>query len=90
MSMPPFAMWLRGAEEMRTWYLGFGSACEDSRMLPCEVNGMLSIAQYKADPAGGYQPWAIHALETEKRESRYTEPVNVGLFARLRKSLFGR
>jgi len=33
---------------------------------------------------------AIHALETEKRESRYTEPVNVGLFARLRKSLFGR
>ena len=33
---------------------------------------------------------AIHALETEKRESRYTEPVNVGLIARLRKSLFGR
>jgi len=33
---------------------------------------------------------AIHALETEKRESRYTEPVNVGLLARLRKSLFGR
>jgi len=33
---------------------------------------------------------AIHALETEKRESRYTEPVNVGLFARLLKSLFGR
>ena len=33
---------------------------------------------------------AIHALETEKRESRYTEPANVGVFARLRKSLFGR
>jgi hypothetical protein len=33
---------------------------------------------------------AIHALETERRESRYTEPANVGLFARLRKSLFGR
>ena len=32
---------------------------------------------------------AIHALETEKRESRYTEPATVGLFARLRKSLFG-
>jgi hypothetical protein len=33
---------------------------------------------------------AIHALETEKRESRYTEPASVGLFAKLRKSLFGR
>jgi RNA polymerase sigma-70 factor (ECF subfamily) len=64
MSMPPFAMWLRGADEMRTWYLGYGSGCEDSRMLPCEVNGMLSIAQYKPDPAGGHQPWAIHVLET--------------------------
>ncbi|HSE11677.1 MAG TPA: hypothetical protein VLB69_03490 [Rudaea sp.] len=34
---------------------------------------------------------AIHALETERRESRYTEPVeNAGLFAKLRKSLLGR
>jgi RNA polymerase sigma-70 factor (ECF subfamily) len=64
MSMPPFAMWLRGVDELRTWYLGFGSGCEDSRMLPCEVNGMLSIAQYKPDPEGGHMPWAIHALET--------------------------
>ena len=34
---------------------------------------------------------AIHALETERRQPRYSEPANSGgLFSKLRKSLFGR
>ena len=34
---------------------------------------------------------AIHALETERRQPRYSEPVSSdGFFAKLRKSLFGR
>lgn len=63
-SMPPFEMWLRGVDDIRDWYLGFGSGCRGARILPVAANGMLSIAQYKPDPAGGQQTWAIHVLET--------------------------
>ena len=33
---------------------------------------------------------AIHALETERRQPRYSEPASSGFFAKLRKSMFGR
>lgn len=63
-SMPPFEMWLRGVDQIHDWYLGFGSGCRGARILPVAANGMLSVAQYKPDPAGGQQSWAIHVLET--------------------------
>lgn len=64
-SMPPFAMWIQGAENITTWMVQPGpSACRGSRLFPLgEVNGCPAFAQYKPDPAGGMQPWGIQLLE---------------------------
>ena len=64
-SMPPFAMWIEGAENITTWMVQPGpSACRGSKLIPLgEVNGCPAFAQYKPDPAGGLEPWGIQLLE---------------------------
>jgi RNA polymerase sigma-70 factor (ECF subfamily) len=63
-SMPPFAMWLRGRDDLRGWYLGHGIGCKGSRLLPVELNGSPAFAQYKPSGTGGpLQPWALQVLE---------------------------
>ena len=63
--MPPFEMWLRGAENLAAWMLGPGSGCRDSRCLPVQANGSPALAQYKPRAGGGHAPWALHVLEVE-------------------------
>ena len=63
-SMPPWAMWLQGAEDIGTWMVQPGpSACRGSKLLPTWANGCPAFGQYKPDPAGGRAPWAIQVLE---------------------------
>jgi RNA polymerase sigma-70 factor (ECF subfamily) len=63
-SMPPWPLWLRGAEDICTWMVQPApSACRGSRLFRVSANGCPAFAQYKPDPAGGYQPWAIQVLE---------------------------
>ena len=62
-SMPPYAMWLRGAEDICTWMTGPGAECEGSRLLPVAASGMPAFGQYRVDPAGGHAPWALQVLE---------------------------
>ncbi|MGA2531251.1 MAG: sigma-70 family RNA polymerase sigma factor [Acidimicrobiales bacterium] len=63
-SMPPFAMWLRGAADIGRFMIEPGpSACRGSRLVPISANGCPGFAQYKPDPAGGYSPWALQVLE---------------------------
>ena len=63
-SMPPFAMWLRGAADIGRWMVEPGpSACRGSRLLPTSANGCPAFGQYRPDPAGGYAPWALQVLE---------------------------
>ena len=63
-SMPPIAMWLRGVDELRGWYLGYGIGCKGSRLLPIELNGSPGFAQYKPSPSGiGHEPWSLQVLE---------------------------
>jgi len=63
-SMPPFAMWLRGAENICRFMVEPGpSACRGSRLVPIFANGCPGFAQYKPDPAGGFAPWALQVLE---------------------------
>jgi RNA polymerase sigma-70 factor (ECF subfamily) len=61
-SMPPFAMWLRGAQNIVAWCLGPGAECEGSRLLPVSACGMAGFGQYRVDPAGGHAPWALQVL----------------------------
>jgi RNA polymerase sigma-70 factor, ECF subfamily len=63
-SMPPFALWLRGAVNIGRWMVEPGpSHCRGSRLVPTSANGSPAFGQYRPDPAGGYSPWAIQVLE---------------------------
>ena len=63
-SMPPFAMWIKGAANIGRWMVQPGpSECRGSRLLPASANGCPAFAQYRPDPAGGYRPWALQVLE---------------------------
>ena len=39
LSMPPFDLWLQGADEIRAWFVGHGIGCKGSRLLPVNANG---------------------------------------------------
>lgn len=62
-TMPPYAMWLQGRDDLIAWYVGAGIGCASSRLLAGEANGCPAFAQYKPDPAGGRAPWALQVVE---------------------------
>ena len=63
-SMPPYALWLQGHDNIRGWYLGAGIGCRGSVVVPVEAaNGLPAFGQYKPGPEGGYVPWALQVLE---------------------------
>jgi RNA polymerase sigma-70 factor (ECF subfamily) len=62
-TMPPYAMWLQGRDDLIAWYVGAGIGCADSRLLAGAANGCPAFAQYKLDPAGGRAPWALQVVE---------------------------
>jgi RNA polymerase sigma-70 factor (ECF subfamily) len=66
-SMPPFDMWLRGRDDIFTWWWGPGIGCEGSRVIPTvSANGSPAFGQYKPSESGsGYDPWALQVLEVE-------------------------
>ncbi len=66
-SMPPYSLWLRGREDIFTWWLGPGIGCRGSRMIPAGgANDSPAFGQYKPSPTGdGYEPWALQVLEVE-------------------------
>ena len=66
MSMPPYAIWLRGPEAVRDWMLGRGHRCRGSRMLPtaAAANGAPSFGQYRSSgPGKGFHAWGLVVLE---------------------------
>jgi RNA polymerase sigma-70 factor (ECF subfamily) len=65
-SMPPFDLWLRGRDDIFTWWFGPGIGCKGSRVIPTvSANGSPAFGQYKPSPDGGYEPWALQVLELE-------------------------
>jgi RNA polymerase sigma-70 factor (ECF subfamily) len=63
-SMPPFAMWVQGADNIGRFMVEPGpSGCAGSRLLATTANGCPAFAQYKPDPAGGLAPWALQVHE---------------------------
>jgi RNA polymerase sigma-70 factor (ECF subfamily) len=65
-SMPPFDMWLRGRDDIFTWWFGPGIGCRGSRVVPTtSANGSPAFGQYKPSEDGGYEPWALQVLEIE-------------------------
>jgi RNA polymerase sigma-70 factor (ECF subfamily) len=62
-SMPPYAMWIQGNDQIVRWMLGAGIGCKGSRLLATQANGCPAFGQYRIDPAGGHAPWALQVIE---------------------------
>ncbi len=61
MSMPPYALWLRGHAAIGGWMLGRGAECRGSRLIPTStVGGAPAFGQYRD---GGRTPWGLVVLE---------------------------
>jgi RNA polymerase sigma-70 factor, ECF subfamily len=82
MSMPPYALWLQGADQLRKWLLGAGAGCRGSRYVPVMANGSPAFGQWRTTgPGGDYEPWAIHVLGVSgDRISRIDFFVDANLF----------
>lgn len=61
--MPPYSLWLQGPEDIRTWFLGLGSGCRGSRLIPTAACGWPAFAQYRPSPEGAHKAWALIVLE---------------------------
>jgi RNA polymerase sigma-70 factor (ECF subfamily) len=59
-SMPPFAMWLRGIADLVAWWTGPGTECRGSRLVPLVANGAPAFGQYRD---GGETPWCVQVLD---------------------------
>jgi len=64
MSMPPYALWLRGPESVSAWMLGRGIGCRGSRLLPTRASGAPAFGQYRCSgPGTGFHAWGLVVLE---------------------------
>jgi RNA polymerase sigma-70 factor (ECF subfamily) len=64
LSMPPYELWLRGTSTLRDWFLGTGSECRGSRLVPTTANGMPAFGQYRpSGPGGSFEPWALQVID---------------------------
>jgi RNA polymerase sigma-70 factor, ECF subfamily len=66
-SMPPYELWLRGRDDIFSWWTGAGAGCAGSKVIPTvSANGSPAFGQYKPNPDGeGYVPWALQVIEIE-------------------------
>jgi RNA polymerase sigma-70 factor, ECF subfamily len=73
-SMPPFDLWLRGRDDIFTWWFGPGIGCRGSRLVPTvAANGSPAYGQYKPASDGGHEPWALQVIEiSEGRIGEFT------------------
>jgi RNA polymerase sigma-70 factor (ECF subfamily) len=68
-SMPPYDLWLRGRDDVFTWWFGPGIGCKGSKVIPTPdlmANGSPAYGQYKPAADGGYEPWALQVVELRK------------------------
>ena len=56
MSMPPWALWLQGPQELADWFLGEGIVCQGGRLLPVAVNGTAGFGNYHLVGPGIWEP----------------------------------
>lgn len=59
LSMPPYALWLRGRDDILKWLRGPGCGCAGSHLVPVAANGRPAFGQYRADGL----PWAVQVLD---------------------------
>jgi RNA polymerase sigma-70 factor, ECF subfamily len=71
-SMPPYSLWLKGRDDIFTWWFGPGIGCKGSKLVPVGLaNGTPAWGQFKPSPEGGHEPWAL--IVPEVSEGRIVE-----------------
>jgi RNA polymerase sigma-70 factor (ECF subfamily) len=66
--MPPFALWMRGRDDIIMWMADGrpGAECRGSRLLPFEANGQPAFAAYRpSGPGGLHQPFSVQVLHVQ-------------------------
>lgn len=63
LSMPPFDLWFRGADELRAWFLNQGIGCKGSRLVPVALNGTAGFGSYRQVRPGVWEPFALQVIE---------------------------
>jgi RNA polymerase sigma-70 factor (ECF subfamily) len=63
-SMPPYELWLRGRDQILTFWQTQGAGCAGSRLVPTVANGRPAFGQYRPSQTGkGHDPWALQILD---------------------------
>ena len=68
LSMPPFDLWLRGRDDILTWWFGPGIGCRGSRPRADGVGERLACVravQARVRLGRRHEPWPLQALEIE-------------------------
>jgi RNA polymerase sigma-70 factor (ECF subfamily) len=65
-SMPPYALWLTGPDQVARWLLGQGYGCKGSRVLPTAANGCPAFGSYRLTRPGLHEPFALQVLELSR------------------------
>lgn len=65
-SMPPYALWLQGRDEVVGWMLGPGAECRGSRLVATVANGTPAFGQYRpSGPNGQHRAWALQVIDLD-------------------------
>lgn len=64
MSLPPYALWMRGVSDIQAWLTGPAVGCRGSRLVPTFANGSPAFGQYRPSTEGtGFDPWALQVID---------------------------
>jgi RNA polymerase sigma-70 factor (ECF subfamily) len=65
LSMPPFALWLHGLDDLLAWFAVAPDECRTSQFVPAgTANGLPAFGTYRATgPDGGYEAFSIQLPE---------------------------
>jgi RNA polymerase sigma-70 factor (ECF subfamily) len=64
LSLPPYALWMRGVSDIQAWLSGPAIGCRGSRLIPTVAGGSPAFGQYRPNADGtGYTPWALQVVE---------------------------
>jgi RNA polymerase sigma-70 factor (ECF subfamily) len=66
--MPPYALWLRGPEQVAAWLRGQGAGCHGSRLVPTVANGGPAFGAYRRSPTEPdvHVPFSLCVLEVHE------------------------
>ncbi len=64
LSLAPYAKWMHGAADIKSWLTGPAIGCRGSRLVPTVANGSPAFGQYRPRKDGnGCEPWALQVLD---------------------------